>query len=180
MLRVRDGDVEILGALYERHRTRLFNLFLRLTGNPQSSEDLVQDVFLRMLKYRHTFIAGNPFSPWIFKMARNAHYDFRHKRRHELPQDVETPGDGQDFPSPAATPDTQVSQDQDVQLLQEALAGLAVESREALILSRFQGLKYEEIASVLNCGVGAVKMRVHRALKELRARFTILAGKEPR
>ena len=67
-------------------------------------------------------------------------------------------------------------QSQEAALLQSALAGLPLESREVLILSRFQNLKYEEIARVLDCGVGAVKMRVHRALKELRENFSRLTG----
>ena len=59
MLRVRDGQIERLAVIYERHRTPLLNFFVRLTGKVQVSEDLVHDVFLRMLKYRHTFEAGN-------------------------------------------------------------------------------------------------------------------------
>lgn len=176
MLRVRDGEVETLAALYERHRTPLFNFFLRLTGSPQTGEDLVHEVFLRMLKYRHTYAAGHRFTAWMFQLARNAHFDYRHKRRHEAPLDsgmMENDGTLTCF---AATPDAQASQDQEIQLLQTALSGLPEESREALLLSRFQNLKYEEIATVLNCGVGAVKMRVHRALKELRERFHTLAG----
>ncbi len=178
MRRVRDGEVETLGLLYERHRARLFNFFLRLTNSTPSSEDLVHDVFLRMLKYRKTYVAERRFTPWMYQMVRNAHFDFRRKRRHETPMDADTMDAEHALPSLTATPDLQVGKDQEIQLLLAALAGLPDESREALLLSRFQDLKYEEIAAVLNCGVGAVKMRVHRALKELRARFTALAGME--
>jgi RNA polymerase sigma factor (sigma-70 family) len=178
MRRVRDGEVETFSLLYERHRTPLFNFFLRLTNNGPSSEDLVHDVFLRMLKYRHTYVAEHRFTGWMYQMARNAHFDFRRKRRHEWPLDAEMMEAEETLPNLTATPDLQMGKDQEIQLLQAALAGLPDESREALVLSRYQDLKYEEIASVLNCGVGAVKMRVHRALKQLRARFTALAGKE--
>lgn len=178
MRRVRDGEVETLGLLYGRHRTPLFNFFLRLTNNAPSSEDLVHDVFLRMLKYRRTYITEHRFTTWMYQMARNVHFDFRHKRRHESPMNTETLEEQGALPSLAAPPDMQSGKDQELQLLQAALAELSDESREALMLSRFQDLKYEEIATVLNCGVGAVKMRVHRALKELRASFTALAGKE--
>ena len=79
-------------------------------------------------------------------------------------------------PSPDPAPDLELRQSQEVTLLQTALAGLPLESREVLVLSRFQNLKYEEIARILDCGVGAVKMRVHRALGELREKFSQLTG----
>ena len=61
-------------------------------------------------------------------------------------------------------------------LLRRALAGLPGEKREVLIMSRFQDLKYEEIASILKCEVGTVKVRVYRALRELADRFFALSG----
>ena len=178
MLRVRDGEVEKLGVLYERHRTPLFNFFVRLTGNTQAGEDLVHDVFLRMLKYRHTFESGNRFTTWMYQVARNAHFDFWRKRQHEVSLDPQETDEREALLSPDPTPDVRLRQTQEVTLMQSALAGLPLESREVLVLSRFQNLKYEEIAGILDCGVGAVKMRVHRALKELREKFSQLAGEE--
>ncbi len=178
MLRVRDGEVEKLGVLYERHRTPLFNFFVRLTGNAQTGEDLVHDVFLRMLKYRHTFEAGNRFAPWMYRVARNAHFDSWRKRQHEVSLEAEGMDRREALPSPDPAPDMRLRQSQEVRLLQNALAGLPLESREVLVLSRFQNLKYEEIASILDCGIGAVKMRVHRALQELRLEFSRLTGEE--
>lgn len=79
---------------------------------------------------------------------------------------------------PGPAPDLRLRETQEVALLHRALAALPLESREVLILSRFQNLKYEEVARILDCGVGAVKMRVHRALKELKEEFSRFAGKE--
>lgn len=62
MAQVRDGRVEMLAILFERHHVRLFNFFLRLTASRSASEDLVQEVFLRMLKYRHTYRGDSKFS----------------------------------------------------------------------------------------------------------------------
>src|SRR5947208_11358607 len=179
MLRVRDGEVEKLGVLYERHRTPLFSFFVRLTGNAQAGEDLVHDVFLRMLKYRHTFESGNRFTSWMYQLGRNAHSDSWRKRQHEVPLEAEAVDASEGVPSPDPAPDLKLRQSQEVTLLQTALAGLPLESREVLVLSRFQNLKYEEIARILDCGVGAVKMRVHRALGELREKFSQLAGEFP-
>ncbi|HTH50083.1 MAG TPA: RNA polymerase sigma factor [Candidatus Limnocylindria bacterium] len=178
MLKVRDGDVERLAVLYERHRTRLLGFFVRLTGSVPSSEDLVHDVFLRMLKYRHTFNADHRFITWMYQVARNAQSDFHRKRQHDAPADLAMPDGNREQSCPAATPDEQVGQEQELELLQRVLAGLPEDLREVLVLSRFQELKYEEIARVLNCGIGAVKMRMHRGLKELRHRFIAATGKE--
>jgi len=176
MLRVRDGEVEKLGVLYERHRTALFNFFVRLTGSSTVSEDLVHDVFLRMLKYRHTFEGGNRFTSWMYQVARNAHCDSWRKRQHEVSLDARASDEREAVPSADPAPDLKLRQSQETTLLQTALDGLSLESREVLILSRFQNLKYEEIARILDCGVGAVKMRVHRALGELREKFSRLTG----
>ena len=81
MLAVRDGDVERIGVLFDRHHRMLFNFFLRLTANRGLSEDLVQEVFFRMLKYRHTFQAGTNFTAWMYQIARNAQIDQAQEER---------------------------------------------------------------------------------------------------
>ena len=69
MAQVRDGDVGQLGVLFERHHGRLYNYCLRLTGNAETSRDLVQEVFFRMLKYRHTYRDDGAFLPWIYRLG---------------------------------------------------------------------------------------------------------------
>ena len=178
MLQVQGGQIERLADLYGRHRTALFSFFVRLTGNTHLSEDLLQEVFFRMLKYRHTFDAGNRFTTWMHRIARNAHHDAWRKRRHEWAMDTEDLDENEALCSADPGPDWETGKNQEVALLQQALASLPLESREVLLLSRFQGLKYEEIARVLGCSISAVKMRVHRALHELRQSFSEAAGKD--
>src|SRR5262245_28746748 len=136
MSQVRDGEVEALGLLYERHRTRLFNFFVRLTGDRPFSEDLVQESFLRMLKHRKTFESIHPVTAWMFQIGRNAHIDALSKRTrlHSLHKPEETQ---QEIPSDALTPDYASRFREDAQILQAALARLPLELREPLILSRF-------------------------------------------
>ena len=83
MQKVRDGDLAKMAVLFERHHRPLFRYFLRLTGNREFSEDLAQDVFFRMLKYRHSYQDGSPFTPWMYQVARNAHMDGVQKRKGE-------------------------------------------------------------------------------------------------
>lgn len=163
MENVRDGRVEKLAVLFERYQTVLYNFFLRLTGNRAASEDLVQEVFMRVLKYRAGYMGDSRFNVWIFQIARNSHVDYLRKRKGTLPLDeqyVETPG-------LEPLPEAAYEADREAELVRRALDRLPVQKRELLVLFRFQNLKLREIAELLGCQVGTVKAQVHRALKDL-------------
>ncbi|MCG8605326.1 RNA polymerase sigma factor [bacterium] len=174
MLKVRDGDLNKLGILFDRHHRFLFNFFLRLTSNREVSEDLVQEVFFRMLKYRHTYRGTSQFSYWMFRIARNARADYFSKKRREVNQgdEMEEPVDDDPIVS------ENMEKNQDSVLLHSALKRLPVEDREVLLLSRFQKMKYKEIAELHGCAVGTVKARVHHAVKKLRDVFLDLSGEK--
>ena len=175
MLKVRDGDVGQLGALFERYHGMLFNFFLRMSGSRSASEDLVQEVFFRMLKYRHTYRDESNFVTWMYKIARHVRFDDLRKKRNEVMlEEEEKAGQVSHYPLPGE----KLEKRQEVELLRNALARIAPDRRELLILSRFQLLKYEEIAEILGCQVGAVKVRVFRAVRELRAAFFELVGEK--
>src|ERR1043166_6427783 len=76
MLAVRNGDVSKLGVLFDRHHRSLYDFFIRLTGLRAAADDLVQDVFFRILKYRKTFRDESWFKAWMFHIARNARIDY--------------------------------------------------------------------------------------------------------
>jgi RNA polymerase sigma factor (sigma-70 family) len=163
MLQVHHGEVEMLGVLFDRYHAPLFNFYTKMTQNRTVSEDLVQDVFLRILRYRHTYRPGTAFRTWMYQIARNARLDQVRKSRPETPLATE----------PVATTSVSDSaqQKQEAALLQRALMQLPEDKREILILSRFQELKYEEIARMMGCEIGTIKVRVHRALQHLREVF---------
>ncbi len=81
MLQVREGAGEMLGELFDRYQTPLFNFYAKLTGDRAVSEDLVQEVFLRILKYRQSYKPGTPFRAWVYQIARNARADHYRKQR---------------------------------------------------------------------------------------------------
>jgi RNA polymerase sigma-70 factor (ECF subfamily) len=172
MLEVRAGNVGKLEELFERHHRPLFRYFMHLTANRAAAEDLVQDVFFRILKYRHTYQPQTSFRAWMYQIGRNVYMDSagRHKPEVALPEDAG------EFGSPEVLPDRQLQNKQEVALLQRALAALPREKREVLVMSRFLDLKYDEIAAVLKCEAGTVKVRVYRALRELGDRFFALGG----
>jgi RNA polymerase sigma factor (sigma-70 family) len=160
---VRDGRVERLAILFERHHVALFNFFLRLTGNRALGEDLVQEVFTRILKYRATYQGEDRFTVWLYKIARNAHIDHLRKHRETYPLEDQF----EDVRSPEPTLDEKLVRDQEAALITRALARLSPKKQELLVLSRFQNLKYREIAELMDCPVGTVKGLVHRAIREL-------------
>jgi RNA polymerase sigma-70 factor (ECF subfamily) len=172
MLAVRDGDLPKLGDLFERHHRPLYGFFVHLTGDRIASEDLVQLVFFRILKYRRTYRDEGKFSAWIYHIARRVASD--HGR--EMSRSSKVRGGDNDFdpvdlladegPDPAE----HMSRDDDVAILRRSVASLPHEHREVLVLSRFQHLPHKDIATLLNTSAGAVKARVHRAMKLLRER----------
>jgi RNA polymerase sigma-70 factor (ECF subfamily) len=163
MLQVRDGAGEMLGVLFDRYHTPLYGFYSRLTGDRGLSEDLVQEVFLRILRYRQSYRPGTPFRAWMYQIARNARVDHLRKTRPQTELDPE-------MPSPLPQTDA-AQQEQETRLLHRALMSLPEEKREILILARFQELKYDEIARLVGCELITVRVRVHRALQELREAF---------
>ena len=163
MLQVRDGAGEMLAVLFDRYQTPLFNFYSKLTGDRALSEDLVQEVFLRILKYRQSYRPGTPFRAWVYQIARNARIDHFRKFSREKAFEPEM--------LPPVFPADSAQEHQEVELLQLALQQLPEEKREILLLCRFQELKYEEIAALLGCELNTVRSRIHRALQDLRKAF---------
>jgi len=175
MMAVRDGEVAKLGLLFERHHGQLFNFLLRLTGDRQLSEDLVQEVFVRLLKYRHTYRADSQFTTWMFQIARNARIDyFRRSPRDEVSIEDEVVEHVSLMPSPGE----QVEQKEEMRILLDALSRLSEEKRAVLLLRGFQGLKFEEIAKVMKCPVNTAKGRAFKAIRELREALPKIRGEQ--
>ena len=133
MFQVRDGDVAKLGILFERHHVKLYNFLVRVTNRRDSSEDLVQDVFFRILKYGHSFRGDAPFTVWMYQLARNAASDHFRKWKNERPLE-----ETDDPPDQDPAPDDSLVHDERSDLLKSALARLSKEKREVLVLSRYQ------------------------------------------
>jgi RNA polymerase sigma-70 factor (ECF subfamily) len=175
MARVRDGELERLGDLFDRHHRRLYGFFARLSGGASgrgAAEDLVQEVFVRMLRYRHTFRSDAEFAPWMYALARNAATDLWRHRPRELPVEPEAPEPA----APERDPLAGLLAHEQSARLAAGLARLAPEKRELILLARSGELRYDRIAEMLGLTVGAVKVRVHRAMKELRAACATLAA----
>jgi RNA polymerase sigma factor (sigma-70 family) len=176
MLKVKAGDSDRLGLLFERYHRPLYSFFVRPSGQSEASEDLVQNVFLRMLKYRHTYTGEGEFKTWIYHLARNVHADYYRKYKGQGRTSDYT--NLENMLSEDFNPEEQTQHAEEMQLLQVALGRLEVEKREVLVLSRFQGLKYKEIAALFGCSEGAIRVKAFRALDELKAIYLKLERQE--
>lgn len=171
MIKVRDGHLDTLGLLFARYKKQLFGFFYGLNRDADLSEDLVQNVFYRILKYRYLFRGEGDFKTWMFHIARNVNHDnFRkNKLRHKDPIE--------NWEDRLGTEDNRLSEfkkDDELHLLSIAMEKLPEDKREILLLSKYQDKKYKEIGEILGCSEGAVKVKVFRALQELKAVYTEL------
>jgi RNA polymerase sigma factor (sigma-70 family) len=167
MLAVREGDLTKLAPLFDRYHLALFDFLSRMTGDRAAAEDLVQDVFVRILKYRATYRDGGSFETWLFRIARNARADYF--RRRTLTEPLED--EAFHRPEQSAGPAQRLEQMRDTARLRRALMLLRDDKRELIVLARYRALKHEQIAELLGIETGAVKVRLHRALRELRDIF---------
>src|SRR5215813_5183283 len=128
MRAVREGDLGKLGALFDRYHVALFDFLSRMTGRRDVAEDLVQEVFLRILKYRSTYRDEARFETWVFRIARNARADYFSAR------DTASPLTEEAMESPDATPgpEGQLEQELEAVRLQTALMSLREDRRELL------------------------------------------------
>jgi RNA polymerase sigma factor (sigma-70 family) len=169
MSQLAQGELDAAAVLFRRYKVRLFNFFLRSGFARESAEDLVQTVFERIIKYRLSYRPEMAFRAWLYQIARHAQTDFK-KRRLRLVED-----DFSDAPLLNGYCENAVhqaiEQEEDFIQLEKALNRLPEEQREVLLLTRYEGLKYAETGALLGCSEGAVKLKVFRALQQLRSIF---------
>jgi RNA polymerase sigma factor (sigma-70 family) len=165
MIRVKEGDLDKLGLLFERHKKPLFGFFYGLCKDVELCEDLVQNVFFRILKYRYLFRGEGDFKTWMFHIARNVNNDHFRKMKWKHKESLDN---WEDKLGTDENRSTQFRQDDELQLLSMAMDRLPEDKKEILLLSKFQDKKYKEIGELLGCSEGAVKVKVFRALQELK------------
>jgi RNA polymerase sigma-70 factor (ECF subfamily) len=163
MQHVKDGNLAEMSVLFERYHLRLYNFFLKLTRNKDISQDLTQNLFYRMIKYKNSYKNDLSFKTWIYQMARNLHID--HCKEEKRLDALFLKSDS--YPVDV-TDESYGFLEEDYERLEHAFSELSNEQKEIIVLSRYQGLKYEEIAAIINQSVPAIKVAMHRAIKRLR------------
>jgi RNA polymerase sigma-70 factor (ECF subfamily) len=176
-----DGDQSAFETLVERHQGRVYNVCLRILGDPDDARDAAQDTFLTVVRKLGQFRGEAAFTTWLHRITVNACYDeLRRKRRRPVLHVAHDPSDDRPAGEPGpASPDhaERVTGSLDAAA---ALARVPQEFRIALVLADVEDMAYEEIARVLDVPVGTVKSRVHRGRLALaRAMGLSRAPREP-
>lgn len=173
MTAVTNGRLEKLSELFRRYRDPLYTFLLRRTNGDQGiAEDLLQDTFERILKYRSSYRNNQPFKAWAYTIARNVLND-QLKRAGRMPLK-----DGFDFgtlPLDNRSANSCWEEHEDQGRMLAALNGLSSNYREVVDLAWKRELKYAEIARILNTSESNVKVRMHRACKQLQANYQKLS-----
>lgn len=173
MLKVKSGDMEAFRELVEVHQSRVIGTVCKMLGDDTDSEDLSQQVFIRVWKSADRYQPTAKFTTWLFKITRNLVFnELRRRKRHpgfsmdaEL-EPGEAPRELEDVHAPS--PSTELLEDELQTAIQKAIDALPETQRMAVILRRYEELSYQEIGDILGLSVSAVKSVLFRARAELK------------
>jgi RNA polymerase sigma-70 factor (ECF subfamily) len=164
MRRCQQGNGEVLNDLYREVAPGMLNYIYKLVHDRALAEDLLQEAFLRVHKVRHTYRPDSPARPWLYAIARYTAIDALRKkgRRHEVAFE--------DAFMNAAAPEAldKTERSESLKEVERALEELPQGQREAFVLTKVAGLSVQEASAVLGISQGAIKVKVHRALREIR------------
>lgn len=156
------GDMDALGVLYSRHYRLVYEIYSRMVRDPDIAEDLTHEGFLRVRRYGSSFDGRSSVGSWLYRLARNRCLDYWAAREREEAKERAWRADAPTQVEPDVESDRQA-------IVRQALARLEPELREVLVLSRFAGMKYREIAESCGLSLANVKVRAHRAMRALQA-----------
>jgi RNA polymerase sigma-70 factor (ECF subfamily) len=163
---VQAGDFSPASEIYDRYSSRIYNFAFRFLRNSEAAEDATQEVFVKMLKHANQFHGDAKLSTWLFSITANWCRDYLRKADNKTKESddvlVTLPATNEN------SPERNLELRENEQRIKRALAALTPEQREAILLSRYQGLSYAEIAQISGCSEGAVKTRVFRAMETLK------------
>src|SRR5690554_115271 len=184
MARYAEGNHHAFALLVTRHQGPLYNFILRSCRQPALADELLQETFLRIVKSATSYSPDAKFTTWAYTIARNLCID--HTRKHARSKTLSlqtTLGDDEGATHQDALPDEQArsaSVDHDRLIfrdrLDQALANLPEDQREVFILREVSGLKFREIADMLDCPEPTIKSRMRYALQALRAELQEFAS----
>lgn len=163
------GDVAAFEILFERYQQRLFGYFMRRLADPELAADLFQRTMLRIHRARHDYDPSRPFGAWAFSIAGNLVKD-ELKLRSRRPGDAQWTEPSDDAVVAVRDPERELLSKSQVAALREAVAALPEKQRDVVVLHKFDGLSFREIAEELGEQVEAVKARALRGYRNLRTR----------
>jgi RNA polymerase sigma-70 factor (ECF subfamily) len=179
MLRVGEGDDTSFALLLERHRGPVVHFLYRMVQNQAVSEELAQEVFLRVYRSRSTYEPTAKFTTWLFRIAThvalNSIRDRQKEKGHES-LDQETP-EGMERQVADRQPSVEQEMVHQARLreVRQAIEALPAKQRAAVLMHKYESLDYAQIADALRCSESAVKSLLFRAYESLRGRLAHMA-----
>lgn len=162
------GDKTAVGVLYDRYYKKVYGYFVRMTNNTDTARDLTQNVFLKVLKYSHSWKDDKVFAYWLFRIARNILIDHYNESRKFFSTDDEKEVAELDQKDSVRATEAKES----LEFVLEAMTQLSPADRELIELNRFQGFSYKEIAQTVASTENAVKVKTFRAIQKLKEIYT--------
>ena len=177
MARIAEGDDSAFEILVHRHQTSILNLIYRFIGDRTQAKDLAQEVFIRVWQAAKTYKPEAKFTTWLYRITANLCLnELKSSRRRKLFQflrfgeDQENTIEGALVDASPSPEDLLLSREQS-RRISDALQGLPENQRMALILKRYDGLSYQEIAKVIGCSVSAIESLLVRAKRSLQEKL---------
>ena len=161
MARYQNGDEAAFEEIYARYGKKIYGFLMRRLGHPANCAELFQETFLHLHKGRHLYRPEMSFKTWLYTIANNL---IRDSLRAKASSRISQLSDGDQNSIEGAV----VDGSDKLLSFKEAFERLTDDQREAIILSRFQGLRYEEIAKLTGRSTEAVNQLIQRALHRLR------------
>jgi len=178
-----NGRTSAFGLLVGRYQNRLYNALTKILGSAEDAHDVSQEAFVHAFQKLHTFQGNSRFYSWLFRIALNSAVSF-HRKRHRNPASIEAVREQTGIEPidshPDAQPESAMERSERQDVVRQALADLPGDFRQVLVLKEIEGMKYEEIAEIMECPVGTVRSRIHRARAELKTRLETLLKSEVR
>lgn len=170
--RVQSGEAEAFEELVRAHEKTVYNLALRLVGNPQDAEDMAQEAFLKVYRSLPEFRGESKFSVWLYRIVSNVCLDHLRRQGRRPASSLTTEDeDGEkqqwDVPDESQSPERLLEQKLTREAVQRGLETLPEDQRQILLLREIRGMSYEEIGQTLDLEPGTVKSRIFRARKKL-------------
>ena len=179
MLRVKDGDGASFGLLLEKYRASVSHFLYRMVQDQGVSEELAQEVFLRVYRSRETYEATAKFTTWLFRIATHLALNWLRDEKNERVQERLDQGNEdaptREVPDRAPTVEQQMVHAVKVEEVRRAVAALPGKQRAAVLMHKYEEMEYSQIAKVLSCSESAVKSLLFRAYETLRVRLAHMA-----
>ncbi|MHB9036013.1 MAG: RNA polymerase sigma factor [Armatimonadota bacterium] len=178
MLAFQRGDESAFAALFERNRTRVLNTAYHFLGDKDAAQDVAQEVFVKIYTSPKTYRPDAALSTWLYRITANACLDHLRKQKRHKAMSEEI---SESVLDPSASPQSRVESEDLVREVRSALATLPENQRMAVVLQRYEGLSYQQVADVLKISVSAVESLLFRAKNSLRAKLSAyVEGSEER